>query len=130
MEAIPEILDRVTVSTNTQGRPLGDRVLVLPLPEDEVTSGGIIIPDMAKTRPQMGEVVAVGPGRTIINEGEMYVVPIDLEPGQMILYSQYSGVDIKIDGEEMTILNNEDILMIVETKPGKAEAVAPKARFS
>ncbi|ACX51332.1 MULTISPECIES: co-chaperone GroES [Ammonifex] len=92
-------------------RPLGDRVVVKPLPAEEVTKGGIVLPDTAKEKPQKGEVVAVGPGRLLEN-GQR--VPIDVKVGDKVLYSKYAGNEVKIDGEEYLILRESDILGVLE----------------
>ncbi|MGO0123512.1 co-chaperone GroES [Desulfothermobacter acidiphilus] len=92
-------------------RPLGDRVVVKPLPAEEVTKGGIVLPDTAKEKPQKGEVVAVGPGK-LLDNGQR--VPIDLKVGDKVLYSKYAGNEIKIDGEEYLILRESDVLGVLE----------------
>ncbi len=94
-------------------RPLQDRVIVRRLEEEEKTKGGIIIPDTAKEKPQEGKVVAVGKGK-VTEEGK--VVPLDVKPGDKILFGKYSGTEIKIDGEEHLIMREEDILGIIEGK--------------
>ncbi|MGA8220715.1 MAG: co-chaperone GroES [Candidatus Acidiferrales bacterium] len=86
--------------------PLHDRVLVRRLEEKETVKGGIIIPDSAKEKPQEGEVVAVGNGRR--EKGEL--IPLDVKPGDRILFGKYSGNDIKIDDEEYMILKEDEIL--------------------
>jgi chaperonin GroES len=86
--------------------PLHDRVLVRRLEEKEVVKGGIIIPDSAKEKPQEGEVIAVGSGRR--EKGEL--IPLDVKPGDRILFGKYSGNDIKIDDEEYLILKEDEIL--------------------
>jgi chaperonin GroES len=86
--------------------PLHDRVLVRRLEEKEVVKGGIIIPDTAKEKPQEGEVIAVGSGRR--EKGEL--IPLDVKPGDRILFGKYSGNDIKIDEEEYLILKEDEIL--------------------
>jgi len=86
--------------------PLHDRVLVRRLEEKETVKGGIIIPDTAKEKPQEGEVIAVGSGRR--EKGEL--IPLDVKPGDRILFGKYSGNDIKIDDEEYLILKEEEIL--------------------
>ena len=91
-------------------RPLHDRVLVRRVEADEKTSGGIIIPDTAKEKPQEGEVIAVGPGAR--NErGEL--VAVDLKPGDRVLFGKWSGTEVKIDGEDLIIMKESDILGIV-----------------
>ena len=92
-------------------RPLGDRVLIKRVAEEEKTKGGIIIPDTAKEKPQEGKVIAVGKGKT--NE-DGKVTPLDVKAGDRILFSKYSGTEIKLIGEEHLILREEDILGIIE----------------
>ncbi len=92
-------------------RPLHDRVLVRRIEEDEKTAGGIIIPDTAKEKPQHGEVVAVGSGaRGDDNE----IIPLDVSAGDKILFGKWSGSEVKIDGEELLIMKESDILGIVD----------------
>jgi chaperonin GroES len=92
-------------------RPLGDRILVKRIKEEEKTKGGIIIPDTAKEKPQEGKVVAVGKGK-MTEEGKL-LVP-DVKPGDKILFGKYSGSEIKIEGEEHLILREDDILGVIE----------------
>src|SRR4051812_9888389 len=93
-------------------RPLHDRVVVRRIEAEEKTAGGIIIPDTAKEKPQEGEVVAAGPGAR--NEaGEL--VPLDVKTGDRILFGKWSGTEVKIDGEDLLIMKETDILGIVET---------------
>jgi len=92
-------------------RPLGERVVIKPLPLEEVTKGGIVLPDTAKEKPQKGEVVAVGPGR-LLDNGQR--VAIDLKVGDQVLYSKYAGNEVKIDGEEYLILRENDVLGVLE----------------
>ena len=99
-------------------RPLGDRVLVRRVEEEEKTKGGIIIPDTAKEKPQEGEVIAVGAGKR--EKGER--VPLDVNVGDRVLFGKYSGSEIKIDGEELLILREEEIL----AKLGGAAKAAKK----
>jgi chaperonin GroES len=92
-------------------RPLHDRVLVRRIDEDQKTAGGIIIPDTAKEKPQQGEVVAVGAGaRGDDNE----LIPLDVKAGDKILFGKWSGSEVKIDGEELLIMKESDILGIIE----------------
>jgi chaperonin GroES len=94
-------------------RPLHDRVVVRRVEEDTKTAGGIIIPDTAKEKPMQGEVIAVGPGAR--NEkGE--VVPPDVKPGDRVLFGKWSGTEVKIDGEELLIMKESDILGVIEGK--------------
>ncbi|MBE0466743.1 MAG: co-chaperone GroES [Candidatus Desulforudis sp.] len=92
-------------------RPLGERVVVKPLPMEEMTKGGIVLPDTAKEKPQKGEVVAVGSGR-LLDNGQR--VAIDLKVGDKVLYSKYAGNDVKIDDEDYLILRENDILGVLE----------------
>ena len=99
--------------------PLHDRVLVRRLEEKEQVKGGIIIPDTAKEKPQEGEVIAVGAGRR--EKGEL--IPLDVKPGDRILFGKYSGSDIKIDDEEYMILKEDEILAKIG---GSAKAAGGK----
>ncbi|MDQ0286056.1 MULTISPECIES: co-chaperone GroES [Desulfofundulus] len=92
-------------------RPLGERVVVKPLPSEEKTKGGIVLPETAKEKPQEGEVVAVGPGRLLENGTR---VPIDLKVGDRVLFSKYAGNEVKIDDEEYLIMREADILGVIE----------------
>jgi chaperonin GroES len=90
--------------------PLGDRVIIKPVPGEEKSKGGIIIPDSAKEKPQKGEVIAVGNGR-ITDEGKL--IPMDIKEGQTVLYGKYSGTEIKWEGEEYLIVKQSEILAIL-----------------
>jgi chaperonin GroES len=92
-------------------KPLNDRVLVLRIGEEEKTSGGIIIPDTAKEKPQEGKVIAAGPGK-VNDEGKK--VALDVKAGDKVLFGKYSGTEIKIDGVEHLIMREDDILAIIE----------------
>ncbi len=92
-------------------RPLHDRVLVRRLEEDERTVGGIIIPDTAKEKPMEGEVLAIGPGARN-DKGEL--TPLDVKAGDRILFGKWSGSEVKIDGEELVIMKESDIMGIIE----------------
>jgi chaperonin GroES len=92
-------------------RPLGDRILVKRIKEEEKTKGGIIIPDTAKEKPQEGKVVAVGKGKKT-DEGK--VIALDVKAGDKILFGKYSGSEIKLEGEEHLILREDDILGVIE----------------
>lgn len=92
-------------------RPLGDRVLVQPIEQEEVKKGGIIIPDTAKERPQEGKVIAVGAGKRDEN-GKL--IPLDVKKGDRVLFSKYGGTEIKIDGKDYLIMREDDILGVVE----------------
>jgi chaperonin GroES len=92
-------------------RPLHDRVLVRRIDADEKTAGGIIIPDTAKEKPQRGEVIAVGAG-TRTEDGKL--TPLDVKAGDEVLFGKWSGTEVKIDGEDLLIMKESDILGIVE----------------
>ncbi len=92
-------------------RPLGDRILIKRIKEEEKTKGGIIIPDTAKEKPQEGKVVAVGKGK-YSDDGKL--IPIEVKAGDKILFGKYSGSEVKIDGEEHLIVREDDILGILE----------------
>ena len=91
--------------------PLGDRVLIKPLETEEKTKGGIVLPDTAKEKPQEGEVIAVGKGKTL-DDGT--VRPLEVKVGDKVLYGKYAGTEIKIDGEEHLIAREDDILAIIK----------------
>jgi len=92
-------------------RPLHDRVLVRRVEEEQKTSGGIIIPDTAKEKPMQGEVLAVGPGAKN-DKGE--ISPMDVKAGDRILFGKWSGTEVKLDGEELLIMKESDIMGILE----------------
>ncbi|WP_374535223.1 co-chaperone GroES [Phenylobacterium sp.] len=92
-------------------RPLGDRVLVKRVEEEQKTKGGIIIPDTAKEKPQEGEVVAVGPGA---RDESGKIQPLDVKAGDRILFGKWSGTEVKIDGEDLLIMKESDVLGVVE----------------
>lgn len=95
-------------------KPLGDRVVIQLLDSQEVTKGGIYIPDTAKEKPQEGKVLAIGPGR-LMDDGKR--APLEVKVGDTVLFAKYSGTEIKLDGEEYLILNSErDILAIIGKK--------------
>ena len=91
-------------------RPLGDRVLVKRVEEEEKTKGGIIIPDTAKEKPQEGEVIAVGPGA---RDETGKVQPLDVKAGDRILFGKWSGTEVKLDGEELLIMKESDIMGVI-----------------
>jgi chaperonin GroES len=99
-------------------RPLHDRVVVKRIEEDTKTAGGIIIPDTAKEKPQQGEVVAVGPGA---RDETGKVQPLDVKAGDRVLFGKWSGTEVKIDGEDLLIMKESDILGVIE-KTAKAKA--------
>ena len=100
-------------------RPLHDRVLVRRIEEDEKTAGGIIIPDTAKEKPMEGEIVAVGAGARDEN-GKLH--PLEVAKGDRVLFGKWSGTEVKIDGEELVIMKESDILGVIEGKAGKQKA--------
>jgi len=91
-------------------RPLGDRVLIKRVEEEQKTKGGIIIPDTAKEKPQEGEVVAVGPGA---RDDNGKVQPLDVKPGDRILFGKWSGTEVKIDGDDLLIMKESDVLGVI-----------------
>jgi chaperonin GroES len=91
-------------------RPLHDRLLVRRIEEKETAKGGIIIPDTAKEKPQKGEVLAVGNGKILDNGTK---IPLDVKVGNKILFGKYTGTDIKIDGEEVLILREDEVLAVL-----------------
>lgn len=95
----------------TSIRPLGDRVLVRPQEREERTRGGIVLPDTAKEKPQMGKVLAVGSGRLLENGQRQ---PLEVREGDTVLFSKYSGTELKSDGEDLLLVSDRDILAIVE----------------
>jgi chaperonin GroES len=94
-----------------QFRPLHDRVVVRRIEEDERTAGGIIIPDTAKEKPQQGEVIAVGPGA---RDEKGVIQPLDVKAGNRVLFGKWSGTEVKIDGEELLIMKESDIMGVLE----------------
>ena len=94
-------------------RPLHDRVIVKRLEEERVSAGGIVIPDTAAEKPVQGKVVAVGKG-TILEGGD--VRPLDVKVGDKILFGKYSGTEVKVDGEELVVMREEDVMAVIEGK--------------
>jgi chaperonin GroES len=94
-------------------RPLHDRVVVRRIESEDKTAGGIIIPDTAKEKPQEGEVVAVGPGG---RDETGKLLPLDLKVGERILFGKWSGTEVKIDGEELLIMKESDVMGVIEGK--------------
>jgi chaperonin GroES len=92
-------------------KPLGDRVLIKALEREEKTKSGIVLPDTAKEKPQEGKVIAVGSGKTLDNGTK---VALEVQVGQKVIFSKYAGTEVKLEGEELMILNERDILAIVE----------------
>ena len=100
-------------------RPLGDRVLVRRIEEEAKTKGGIIIPDTAKEKPQEGEIIAVGPGA---RDEDGKRIAMDVKAGDRILFGKWSGTEVKIDGEDLIIMKESDVLGIVDGSGSKAKA--------
>ncbi len=100
-------------------RPLHDRVVVRRIEEDERTKGGIIIPDTAKEKPQEGEIVAAGPG-ALDEKGQ--IQPLDVKPGDRVLFGKWSGTEVTIDGEELLIMKESDVLGVLEGTAAKKKA--------
>ncbi|MBB6051384.1 co-chaperone GroES [Armatimonas rosea] len=92
-------------------KPLGDRIVVKAVEAETTTAGGILLPDTAKEKPQTAEVLAVGPGKTLDNGT---VVALEIAVGDKVVYGKYSGTEIKVDGQELIILRQDDVLGIVE----------------
>ncbi len=102
-------------------RPLHDRVVVRRLEGEEKTAGGIIIPDTAKEKPQEGQIVAVGPGA---RDEQGKIVALDVKSGDRILFGKWSGTEVKIDGEELLIMKESDIMGVIEGTASKAKKAA------
>ena len=98
----------------TKFRPLHDRVVVRRITADEKTKGGIIIPDTVKEKPQEGEVIAVGPGG---RDEAGKLIPIDLKNGDKVLFGKWSGTEVKIDGEDLLIMKESDVMGVLAQKP-------------
>lgn len=97
-------------------QPLHDRIVVEPAPHEEVSAGGIILPDSAKEKPMRGTVVATGPGKTL-DSGK--TSPVDVKVGDIVLYGKYSGTEVTVGGEDYVILRNDDVLGIVTGSTAK-----------
>ncbi len=102
-------------------RPLHDRVVVKRIDEEEKTAGGIIIPDTAKEKPMQGEIVAVGPGKRNDN-GE--VSPLDVKAGDLVIFGKWSGTEVTIDGQDLLIMNESDIMGVLWTKTASKKKAA------
>jgi chaperonin GroES len=96
-------------------RPLGDRVVVRRVKEDQKTPGGIIIPDTVQEKPQEGEIIAVGPGA--IDEKTGKRTPLEVKPGDFVLFGKWSGTEVKVDGEELLIMKESDVMGVLEGRP-------------
>ena len=102
-------------------RPLHDRVVVRRVESEARTAGGIIIPDTAKEKPQEGEIIAVGPGA---RDEAGKLVPLDVKVGDRILFGKWSGTEVKIDGEDLLIMKESDVMGIIEGKPSSSKKAA------
>src|SRR5690349_23317840 len=105
--------DFANQETGMKFRPLQDRVLLRRVDQEEKTSGGIIIPDTAKEKPMQGEVIAVGPGA---RDETGKLQPLDVKAGDRVLFGKWSGTEVKIDGEELLIMKESDVLGVIEGK--------------
>jgi chaperonin GroES len=92
-------------------KPLGDRIVVKVLNQEETTKGGIVLPDTAKEKPQEGEVVAVGSGKVLDNGQKL---PLEVKTGDKVLFSKYGGTEVKVEGDEYLILSERDVLAILD----------------
>jgi chaperonin GroES len=92
-------------------KPLGDRIIAKATSAEEVTKGGIVLPDTAKEKPQEGEVIAIGPGK-LLDSGKL--IPMDVKVGDTIIYGKYGGTEIKVEGEEYIILRQDDVLAVLD----------------
>ena len=100
-----------TATASKKLSPLGDRVVVQPSAREEMTKSGIVLPDTAKEKPQEGTILAVGPGR-VLDDGKREAM--DVKVGQKVLYGKYAGTEFKVDGDDLLIVSQKDILAIVE----------------
>ena len=94
-------------------KPLGNRVVVEPEEQEEITAGGIVLPETAKEKPQKGTILSVGPGE---RDEDGKRIPMDVAPGDKVLFAKYAGTEIKVEGQKLLILKESDLLAIVETK--------------
>ncbi|MCC6190215.1 MAG: co-chaperone GroES [Anaerolineales bacterium] len=97
-------------------KPLGDRVVVEPIEQEEMTASGIVLPETAKEKPQKGLVLAAGPG---VRDDEGKRITLDVGVGDVVLFAKYAGTEFKVDGKKLLILKESDLLAIVETDEGK-----------
>ncbi len=98
-------------ATSKKLRPLGDRVVIKPTPREEMTKSGIVLPDTAKEKPQEGTILAVGPGK-VLEDGSRG--KMDVKEGDRVLYAKYAGSEFKVEGEDLLIARQDDILAIIE----------------
>ena len=102
-------------------RPLHDRVVLRRIDAEEKTKGGIIIPDNAKEKPQEGEVIAVGPGA---RDESGHLQPLDLKPGDRVLFGKWSGTEVKIDGEDLLIMKESDVMGVIDGSASELKKAA------
>jgi chaperonin GroES len=114
-----DTLNRMNGAEKMKFRPLHDRVVVRRVEGDERTAGGIIIPDTAKEKPQEGEIIAVGAGA---RDESGKVVPLDVKAGDRVLFGKWSGTEVKIDGEDLLIMKESDIMGVIENSSAKKKA--------
>ena len=93
-------------------KPLGDRVVIEPIEQEEITAGGIVLPDTAKEKPQRGTILSVGPGA---RDESGKRVALDVQAGDVVLYAKYAGTEFKVDGKKLLILKESDLLAVIET---------------
>ena len=93
-------------------KPLGDRLIVKAVEEEETTASGIVLPDTAKEKPQRGKVLAVGDGKLSEESGKR--IPLDVSEGEEVLYSKYGGTEVKVDGDDLLVLRESDVLAVVQ----------------
>ena len=101
----------MTTATKVVLKPLEDRIVVKPLEAEQVTASGLVIPDTAKEKPQEGKVLAVGPGRF---DDKGVRIPVDVQVGDVVLYSKYGGTEVKYSGQEYLVLSARDVLAVIE----------------
>src|SRR5262245_18332794 len=119
-DAVTRPANQSTRRISMKFRPLHDRVVVKRIDAEEKTSGGIIIPDTAKEKPSQGEIIAVGPGG---RDETGKLIPIDLKVGDVVLFGKWSGTEVKIDGEDLLIMKESDVLGVLEgTSTAKKKA--------
>ena len=100
------------MSSKLSLKPLGDRLVIEPIEQEEITAGGIVLPETAKEKPQQGKVLAAGPGA---RDDEGKRIPMDVKVGDTVLYAKYAGTEIKVEGKKLLILKESDVLAIVES---------------
>ena len=113
----------MATASSTKLRPLGDRVVIKPTPREEMTKSGIVLPDTAKEKPQEGEILAVGPGKTL-DDGSREAM--DVAVGNKVLYAKYAGTEFKVDSDELLIVSQKDILAIVEDSTSRWLRASPR----